>query len=320
MHDVTQVSIIKDSVSSVDGTRLITAEWIYPRFIHSEVMTHSMLAKNAASSRAIPVDRQLKMIMETPAMPASWGTNNPGMQSKNPMNPDTEKDAIATWLKARDAAVTFSQILGDKDGINAHKQIANRLTEPFVMMKIVVTATHWQNMLFLRDHLAADPTFHQLARKFGAQMRVSKPTVLDPGEWHLPYVQFLKETGEYIVNGEVLPLELAKIVSTSCCAQVSYRTLNDTVDKAVDIFEKLSLNSETDPKHASPTEHQATPMKATHRPSWLPMFKPSVNIPEDVLTWEEGITHMRRDHSLWSGRFKSWIQHRQLIKNEAVWE
>lgn len=47
------VNVIADSITD-GGDRLTTYEWTYPRMIHSEVLTHGMLRRNSASSRAIP--------------------------------------------------------------------------------------------------------------------------------------------------------------------------------------------------------------------------------------------------------------------------
>jgi thymidylate synthase ThyX len=41
--------IIADSVSSDTNQRIITMELEYPRFIHSEFMTHRVFSRNAAS-------------------------------------------------------------------------------------------------------------------------------------------------------------------------------------------------------------------------------------------------------------------------------
>ena len=47
------VRVLLDSVSP-GGVRLVTMEARYPRFIHSEILTHRMFSRNAASSRALP--------------------------------------------------------------------------------------------------------------------------------------------------------------------------------------------------------------------------------------------------------------------------
>lgn len=305
-----KATIIKDSISN--GNRLITYELEYPRLFHSEVMTHCMLEKNAASSRAIPVESMLKMIEDSPAMPVEWGENNPGMVSKKLLDPLRESMAKAIWTAASKTAVAFARVMAAKDGINAHKQIANRLTEPFQFMKTVMSGTEWENFFWLRHHPDADPTFKELARCMYEAREKSIPVELTPGQWHLPYVA-LDSNGRYWVDDQTeVDLETAKKVSASCCAQVSYRKLDDTVEKAFKVYDMLNIGSEDKPAHASPLTHQGTPIKKTDSIELI-------NMPENVYTWEQGITHTRRDRSLWSGKFKGWIQHRQLIPNEAKW-
>lgn len=51
----------------------------------------------------------------------------------------------------------------------------------------------------------------------------------------------------------------------------------------------------------------------------LHSVSPYQNDPKDSDTWQEGITHVRKNNTLWSGNLQGWIQLRQLISNEAVW-
>lgn len=283
-----KATTIADSISP-KGIRLTTFEFEYPRFIHSEVMTHRMLSKNAASSRAIPIERMLETIKTDPAMPIHWGKNQSGMQSKEELVGIEKETAVEGWLMAMHDACYHSDFLA-KGGL--HKQVANRVTEPFQTMKTVISGTEWANFFWLRDHPDAQPEFQRLAQSAKAAMDISIPELLQPGEWHLPYV-----TEEMKAN---LKLEDARIISASCCAQVSYRRLDDTLEKAKMIFDRL-VN--TSPVHASPVEHQATP------------------IPDLVgfEVWPNGVTHMKRDRSKWSGNFQEWIQFRQLIPNNTKW-
>lgn len=303
-----KATIIKDSINR-QGNRFITYELEYPRFFHSEVMTHCMLEKNAASSRAIPVESMLKLIEETPAMPIEWGENNPGMVSKKLLDGLRESMAKSIWVAASKAAVSFARVMGAKEGINAHKQIANRMTEPYQFMKTVMSGTEWENFFWLRNHPDAQPEFQELARCMFEAKTQSVPTLLEPGEWHLPYVDVVD--GKYFSGTIEIPLETAKKISASCCAQVSYRKLNDSIEQAEKVFGMLNLESEDKPAHASPICHQGTPMVYNSFPD--------TNNPNNPATWEDGITHMRRDFSLWSGKLQGWIQYRQTFVNEARW-
>ncbi len=296
-------TVIKDSISR-SGNRLLTYELVYPRIILAEANTHCMLEKNSSSSRAVPVEAAMKLIEESPAMPVEWGSNNSGMVSNEPLSELQRDAAIALWKEAAKSAVSFARVMSDKGGINAHKQIANRIAEPFTFMKTVMSGTEWENFFWLRDHPDADPTFRELAATMNIARAKSTPTLLQPNEWHVPYVEY--QNGKYWASSnEEISLDVALKVSSSCCAQASYRKLDDSVEKAVRVFDMLNIGSETKPAHASPLTHQGTPMEN---------FDGSV-----IGNWPHGVTHLRRDGSYWSGKFQGWIQHRQLISNEAKW-
>lgn len=302
--------ILADSISPLYD-RMTTLEVNFPRFILAEANTHRMLSKNAASSRAIPVESMLKQIQEAPAMPVHWGQNNPGMQSKQELDETRQQAAQGVWFAAMQSAVSHAKVMGAKEGINAHKQIVNRLTEPFAMTKQVLSGTNFINLLNLRDHEDAQPEFQELARCIRLAIEQSEPVKLEPGEWHLPYVTCRRnEKGvmEYWIDENTqIDLETARKVSASCCAQVSYRKLDDSLEQAMKIFGMLNLDDpEHRQKHSSPVEHQATPMDDKNME-----FHPQ--------TWQPGVTHVRRDGSLWSGNLRGWVQFRQLIPNEAMW-
>ena len=330
--------IVAHSKSSVTGKEIITWELVYPRFIHSEFLTHRLFSRNAASSRAIPVAKMLEMVREHPAMPVRFGANQAGMQDKG-----VDHDAMISgwdgngiggkigdfipdcftpkgaWTMAARTAAMWAEVFA---AAGYHKQIANRLIEPYQWMKTVMTATEDDNWFWLRDHNDADPTIHALASVMWEAKQNSVPTVLEPGEWHLPYVtarrQHWRTEGDFgpmmywdFRSGTMLTLKQAKAVSASCCAQVSYRKLDDTLEKAQMVYQRL-VGSE--PVHASPFEHQATPMEATNK--W-DCTDDGVNVPKMPWTWEEGITHIDRKNNFWSGNFKNWIQHRQLIPDNV---
>lgn len=298
--------VIADSISP-SGVRLTTFEFIFPRWILAEVNTARMLSKNAASTRAVPLASVLDLITQSPAMPVHWGKNQAGMSANEEVSPIQAEAAKLTWKQAAKIAASFARVLSDKLGINGHKQWVGRLVENFTLTKQVISGTSWNNFFWLRDHPDAQPEFQVLARCAKEALAQSVPVKLNPGEWHLPYVEIRE--GYYYTSDEQIDLETAKKVSVSCCAQVSYRRLDDTVEKAKKIFDMLNIGSTTKPCHASPLEHIATPMQSCTG---------EVNHRHPV-SWEPGVTHMRRNGSLWSGNFENWIQYRQLIPNEAVW-
>lgn len=221
--------------SSHDGCPdIITVQARYPRFIHSEVMTHRAFSRSASSSRAVPVARMIDEIWDDPAMPMEWGSNKAGMQA-GPEIEDTKK-AKAAWLAARKQAADYAYKLHT---FGVHKQIANRLLEPFSHISVVITATDWDNFFTLRCHPAADPTMRTLAEAMRDAIKASTPQPLELGQWHLPYGGSLIE-------------------SAARCARVSYlRHDGSNPTHADDVRLAEFLRAE---KHMSPFEHQAWPM------------------------------------------------------------
>lgn len=275
--------------STCEGNRITTFELEYPRFIHAEFMTHRQFSRNAASSRAIPVKKQLQLIEDNPAQPIHYGLNQPGMTAAEECDnlviiDDVEYDREEAWLAARDLAAEVAEAF---DEAGYHKQIVNRLTEPFSHIKVVCTATEYDNFFWLRCHPDAQPEIRELANQMWIARKVSVPVELQPRDWHTPYYEDGYVFAEGPKQDELISNALT--ISASCCAQVSYRKTDDSLEKAKAIFKRLV---ESKPVHASPFEHQATPL---------------------VSYGQEGHTHSDLRGGIWSGNFRGWVQYRQLL-------
>lgn len=286
--------IIADSISD-ENTRITTFELEYPRFIHAEFMTHRLFSRNAQSSRAVPVKKQLENIRNNPAMPSHWGKNQSGMSAKEECNefvdvygliddtPSTTREQA--WDIAKERVIDIAKSFADA---GYHKQIVNRLTEPFAHIKVVCTATEYDNFFWLRKHPDAQPEIQELAKEMWEARNKSTPVRLGAGDWHVPYFN----GGNYFECEGTEFLQEALMISSSCCAQVSYRALDDSLEKARKIYNMLV---EAEPPHFSPFEHQATPMS------------------QDSNFDQAGVTHRDSRREYWSGNFRGWIQHRQRI-------
>ena len=284
------------------GKEIITWELEYPRFIHAEFMTHRVFSRNAASSRAIPVAAVIEQVRNNPAMPIHWGKNQPGMQAQEELNPILRKSAEYLWRKGAYLAAGIAEALVK---LGLHKQATNRILEPFQLIKVVMTTTEDDNWFWLRNHEDAQPEIKELARLMLEAKEKSLPICLKPGDWHVPYY----DDGSWLGSAyEENTLEEALAISSSCCAQVSYRKLDDSLEKAQMVYSRLV---ESEPVHASPFEHQATPMENSNG-RWGMCCD---DIPDGY--WQEGVTHMDKEYNFWSGNFCGWIQHRQLIPNNV---
>jgi hypothetical protein len=266
-----------------------TIELRYPRFIHSEVMTHRAFSRNASSSRAIPVEKVIQQVESDPACPIHWGKNQPGMQAGE----EVQCKNLAQWLweQAAGRAVWSTKELLQR---NVHKQITNRLLEPFQFIKVIVTATEWDNFFNLRIHPDAQPEIQELARCIKIAQDKVEPDELVPGQWHLPYITKEEFEGP-------IPERYLKLASAGRCARVSYLNHDKSRSNAfvcAELAKKLLIAG-----HLSPFEHQARPMD----------IKNNIKNNLHPWEWEQGVTHIDRESNFWSGNFKGWIQYRQTL-------
>lgn len=306
--------VICDSISE-SGSRITTFEIEYPRFILAELNTHKMLEKNSSSSRAIPIEKMIEQIESNPAIPLYWGKAKSGMQAGD----EIENVQKAEWIWSEAYLEAKECVGGLIEYCNLHKQTANRLLEPFQMMKTVITGTDWDNFFNLRIHPDAQPEFCMLAYKMYMTMKASTPKLLSSGEWHLPFVDCTRDLDgriQYVakVDDEYveLTLEEAQRISASCCAQTSYRKSDDSLEKADKVFDML-INAEV--IHSSPFGHLATPVGGMRDGIVIKRINCS-----DSITWEEGITHMNRNGILCSGNLSGWISYRHLIPNNTCYD
>lgn len=271
--------LILASKNAVTGVNLYTFVLTYPRFILAEVNTHRMLSRNTASSRAIPSKKQRERVLNHPVVPISVGANQKGMQAGEELEGWRRFVAIQTWKLSRYPMVAASWIL---DKVGAHKQIVNRIVEPWTWTQQVVTCTDLKNVFKLRNHKDAEPHFHELARQMEAQVKhadwvlkhiemghtgievqagncgVGKVQILKPGEWHLPFVEdydrnYISKSGTPIGDDGL------KQISTARSGRVSYYLpengkRSDAV-RDIELCDKLSFSG-----HWSPFEHVATPL------------------------------------------------------------
>lgn len=270
--------IIKDSVAP-DGCRLTTFVLRYHRMVHAELMTHRAFSRNSSSSRAIPVKRMIEWVKEDPAIPVEWGKNQSGMQARELLSPEDAAKAELIWLEARDLMIAKTE---EMVALGVHKQIANRLLEPWHHISVIVTATSYANWFGLRYHADAQPEIRELAKLMAVAYIEANPRQLGIGQWHLPFV-----TAHEALT---VPLEEQIKLSVARCARVSFNNHDGTVSdpvKDVELHDKLAVQN---PLHASPAEHQATPLQ-------------------------------HGEPSGYCGNFgRSWKQYRKTLTNEQIYE
>ena len=290
--------VIADSISD-QGIRITTFQLRYWRAIHAELMTHRVFSRNAGSSRARPSKAIIEQVAHDPWGPIVWGLNEPGMQANNVADISVGMQSLWSWRNIAKRAANSATVLLN---LGLHKQIVNRVLEPFTYIDVVVTATDYANWFALRLDKDAQPEIQQLAQAMESAMAASAPVLLKPGEWHLPYITMsdyaeAQNHVSYVISKdkpETL-LDLLKKISAARCARTSYKAFDGkvaSIDDDLSLFDKLMSGNL---KHASPTEHQATP--------------------DHVNYWDGEIEFV----SPWlHGNFKGWIQFRKTIPNEFI--
>lgn len=317
MTTITAQTILRSGHSQRTDKVLSTLLLRYPRWIHAELMTHRVFSRNAASSRAIPVAKLIQDVMDNPAVPLFWGKNQKGMQAGDELDPTGRSQARAMWLVARNRAVEQAEKLTE---LGLHKQIVNRLLEPFAHITVLVSATEWSNFLALRDHPDAEPHIAMLAREIRRELdRTDNIQVLQPGQWHMPFMTPGDDEAarrKITVNGvlrkipmshEIVELLIKK--SVACSASTSYKTVDGfdmTLEKAIEIHDKLVGST---PIHASPAEHVAQADSL----DYYERTRIERGDKEVLLESAEGW-----DHPEEHGNFVGFRQYRKQLPNECL--
>lgn len=299
-----KATVLANSIARQTGAKMITFELEYPRFIHSEFMTHREFGRCASSSRAIPVMKMIKRVWSDPAMPVHWGANQAGMQANESLEGWRLKVAKGIWRAASKVACVLAYGMVK---VGLHKQVANRILEPWQWISVVATTSSTTNIYGLRRHKDAQPEFKLLADLMHqAEMR-SVQTTLEAGEWHLPYIQSAdwlyaerhcqkgRITRDMPKKSEVY--EVLKKVSAARCARVSYLNhdqSNPSIEADLKLFDRLVGSV---PLHASPTEHQGTPDTR------------SIDGEGMSEAWDNPCEH---------GNLNGFVQHRKLLPNEYI--
>ena len=287
--------VIADSISG-DWFRVVTMEVVIHRFVLAEFNTHRAFSRNSASSRAIPVSKQIARVGADPAMPLSWPQERPGMQGGGDLHGVQLTWAQDAWRRSindtRDAVNRLTNV-------GLHKSVTNRLLEPFMWHTVVVTATDWFGFFNQRCSPLAQPEIRAAAEAMRDAFTESQPRELVQGDWHLPYL--------HEDERDAMEPEMAIKVSAARCARVSYLTQNGVRDHEEDVrlYDKLVGAS---PMHASPLEHVCTPnprnVVLVNTDTWE----------RARVVWESGPPQPCLVRPLY-GNLRGWHQHRFDVEN-----
>lgn len=240
-------TVIADSISPYDGARITTLELVYPRYIHSELMTHRMFSRNASSSRATPLDVTLEEVSNDPVFFDYVGKNQKGMVAGEELSGEELACFKDDWELLGAQVAHRIERMSEKYGI--HKQTLNRALEPWLRIRTLVTATEWDNFFNLRLAEDAQPEMRSLAMAMYEAMFRSAPV---EDHFHTPYVS---RTPSVISQDE-------KMSSVARCARVSYARHDGkepTLEEDIKLYNRLKKSG-----HMSPFEHCAFALDGQH--------------------------------------------------------
>lgn len=306
-------TVVADSITR-HGHRITTMALVMPRMILAEFNTHRMFTRNSASSRAIPTHKMIEAVKTDPFVPMKFLKEHSGMQGYVYLDPDEEFWARKAWIISSEYMINQAQILTEKYKVS--KQFANRLLEPFMWHKVLVTATNYENFFALRYHGTAEIHMQTLAMQMLLAMNSSTPHLLQPGQWHIPFGDDINESKLADAIHQHHPMDKYTqwehkyriMIATARAARISY-TLPSSIEKHdyvrdVDMHNMLANNG-----HWSPLEHSA---QAPEDDELCPRLQ-NVGIasPDQVQKY----LIANPEHGWW-GNFRGWKQYRKMFQNE----
>ncbi len=289
----------RDSITRY-GERLVTVVLTLPRIVLAELNTHRVFSRSSASSRAIPVQRQIDKLKKDPFIPFYWGKNQKGMQADQELTPDLIDSARAIWVESSRKQIDFAEQMM---ALGVHKQLTNRLLECFMYHEVIITATQWDNWDHLRRDKDAAPEIQKSAVMMHDCIDASRPVLLGDDQWHLPFT--------LDSEAERFGLEALIQISVGRCARVSYANHEGVSDPEADV----QLAKRCRAGHMAPWEHAARPMTITERAMFVGQRPlPRAMDPQNPLSGPVGWGAGQPQHFL--GNFNGWVQARKLIHGE----
>ncbi len=247
------VNILAYSQNSVTGDRVLTVVFPkFPKLLQAELRTHRSARidettnQSHYSSRAIPIEKALRQVKEDPFI-FSLTAFAKGMNG-NELQPEVKEQAEALILELRDRAIeTVEKLMG----LGLAKQDANRYIEPWMKGGCIITFSKQalEHFLNLRTREGVQPDMRKHALELRDLINTVEPIKLEPGEWHLPYL-------DKWADSDALAIDYLIKISAARCARISYENFDGdfAIEKDFALFDRL-INSH--PPEATPAEHQA---------------------------------------------------------------
>lgn len=234
-NDNIYAKVVLDSI--VNKSRVTTFEVRVPLLAWVQILTHRAFSRNAASNRAIPTK---KLIESATFIPDEWPQNDKGMSPSETVSVEAATKATILWKNLMEKSVETALALHE---LGIHKEIANRVLSPFLIIKGLITSTEWQNFIDLRTHKTTQRETRLIAEQIRDYFATSELQDIPRVQYHLP---FIKQGEEFKTQTDFI------LVSAARCARVSYLNHDGKTDLSKDIALAIDL---LENQHMSPFEH-----------------------------------------------------------------
>ncbi len=253
-----RVTLLAYSQNYCTGNIVCTALFPeFPKLLQAELRTHRSARitetsnQSHFSSRAIPIQKALNQVKEDPFIFYLTAFEK-GMNGSDTLSNAQKTEARQVILEMRDYCVERVEQLMQ---IGIAKQDCNRYLEPWMKGSCIVTFSGeaLAHFLDLRTKPGVQEDMRLHALELETLVNQSKPQQLNPGEWHIPYLD--KWHPEGLGIAEILKVSAAR------CARTSYQNFdgNFAVEKDFQLFDKLTQHN---PPHFTPLEHQAIALES----------------------------------------------------------
>jgi thymidylate synthase ThyX len=268
-----KAEVIADSYNK--HSRITTMEVVMPRIILAEMNTHRMFSRNSASSRAIPSEKMIKSIQENPFVPLMWMKNHKGMQGKEYFDHIKSGFLDNTWKRLSKEAISNIERLSF-EGEEVTKQITNRLLEPFMFHKAVITTNEFGFENFISQRLSEEAEIHMkhVASLMLESYNNSEAKKLDELDYHIPYLDninsdilksiLFENYKDALMSTEQWSSEFKKLkvkISVARLARTSYTEVGEKSEKNTEkeqYIKDIALHDKLiEQGHWSPFEHIA---------------------------------------------------------------
>ena len=185
----------------------------------ADLNTHRALSKSSARSQYAPLSRFVEQTKLHTFYPSWVGRNDSDMKTGSELGEENEERFRYEWMLG---ASVMCGIAETADKLSVHKQIANRLMEPFQYVTTLVSATEWTN--FFKVECASNQhEMKALAYKMLSAYVESKP---EKNDNHIPF-------GDQMDHG--LSAVEKRLIACARCARIGYDNYDGTRDTDEDL-------------------------------------------------------------------------------------